>query len=373
MKYLKYFPAALAVLISLGCVSCGKSGNARLSIVALHDLSKVSNNSVLDLNAIVDRVEEIKLDTRSFAPTVGVITYFEETEKFFYIVSDNKDIYQYDKKGNFIRKIGSQGRSTSSYSTLSGIGINRDGSLINVYDSKTNKLLRYSETNQLRSTDYPKFADTTLKVSSFVSYKDDDLIFYTSNNSLTMDLVRYTPSTKKMAVLSRHEREREWGEGYAGRVYSFGDRNNPMLYNYFNDTVYVLRDDRLIPHFLIETGRMKYEIDNYIFDANRNPRKEVSGSKINITRIVKGERFVFINYRISGMMNSFPPELLAIYDSGNGHVIQHVLLEDKETEYRSISGESTLFQGREHNSIIKIRYPYLTVNLNPVLIKYYLK
>lgn len=369
MNYIKFSLTLFIVAVLSGCSNKGNE----LGRVQLYNLSNVSNTNIVDLNPIVEEVEEIPLDTRSFAPTIGTITYLQESENYFYIVSDDMHVYQYNKRGNFIKQIGTNGRGANSYSEISGFAISDNGEIITVYDQKNNKILRYSESNRRLSTEYPAFKDSTLYIDSFFPYKANNVIFYTSNNSIRMDLINYNSQTKKREIISRHEREREKGEGNAGRVYSFGNRNNPLVYNYFNDTVYMVGDAGLVPQFLIETGRMKYEFDNYIFDRDRNPRKSVSGSKITISNIIKGGRYIFINYKISGMLNSFPPDLLALYNTESKQAIQHVLLEDTETEYRSISGESTLFQAKDPNTIIKIRYPYLTVNLNPVIIKYKLK
>jgi len=91
------------IFLLVGCNGKSKNQEGQFEVVKI----KGSEYSIANLSDFVENPEMIKLETNDTCLISG-ITHLEVTTKYVFI-SDRANLFQFDRKGKFIRKIGRQG------------------------------------------------------------------------------------------------------------------------------------------------------------------------------------------------------------------------------------------------------------------------
>ena len=361
----------IALLCILFCACAPKN---ELPCINLSVVSKIDLKHTIPLDSIVVRTEMIPLDNNPQAPLVGAITGFCESNDYFYLVSDGI-VYQYNKKGEFLRQIGAKGRGPGEYLYVKHM-VCDENDVLYVFDYNTQTLLQYDSTGKLLTIYRRDFQEDVFIASSFLLH-NDKVIFTSSTNSERMDLLAYDSFSGDEAFISK--REREMGmEGIMGVTLSFGSHENPYLFHYFNDTVYRYRDHTLIPELIIKMEPKP------TFAELADLSKGFSGGIVQISDLVQGGDFLFITYNDSRVPAKQRWELLmSLYNTNTNQYAPHVTIVDSESPYLSISSGNQLFQGLNVNTLFMVQTPAkileteqrdgLKEDDNPILIKYQLK
>jgi len=362
----------LCCLLVLLLVSCGNNKN--LDSVALYNLSKIDANFSMQLDSIISGTEIIPLE-KNDSCLVGKISDIKESERYYFIVSNNR-LYKFDKSGNYIKKIGTEGRGPQEYLAIKNIGIDDKKQIIYLLDYYTQKMMKYNYDGSFVSSfkfDLPQYS----YVSSFYLYQDR-IILDVANNSIKMEIYNYDEIKGKMDIISMKERDMVTGEGVLGTVLHFGKRAEPYLYNYFNDTVYKLKNFTLEPDFLIESGDFKFT-----FEEMANLENPIPGSKIQVLDIVQGSKYTFIFYTVTKFNNKRWNNFLALFNNETGTYYQNVRLTKDKSDYLSITSYDKIFQGSNDDCIIMVQNPARIIESeptsnvkeddNPILIKYKIK
>ena len=356
---------ALSVILLVISISCSRSENFK--VINLHDISKNGDCQTIPLDSIVAGTEVIELDNSEKAPIIGVISSLYESDCSFYIVSDGKFVYEYDKTGKFIRLIGTQGRGPGEYLSIDGISVNDKDSSVNLFDFPSQRYLKYDRNGNYLSYYKPHFKDTLLYLQSFNPYKDS-LLFYTSNNSSRMDLFLFNDSVGDMDVISKKERNMLPGEFILSNVYIFGDKQNPFIYNYFNDTIFILKNKKLVPTMLARMGNMRIDYDVLFEEKWGNSAK----SEFHMRNIVQGGDLVFFFYTISINKERAQTKFLSLYDVSSGNYTQNVLIKDNNDSLLTIGSRDLVFQGSSTDDILVIKGQPES-DKNPIIIKFKMK
>ncbi|OFY45139.1 MAG: hypothetical protein A2X18_14515 [Bacteroidetes bacterium GWF2_40_14] len=355
----------LLVFSILILASCSRNEN--LKVITLHDLSKKADCITIPLDSIVSSTEVIELDNSEKAPIIGVISDLYESYQSYYIVSDEKNVYEYEKTGKFVRQIGTQGRGPGEFLFVKKIFVNEKDSSVNLFDFPSQKLLKYDREGNFLSSFKPDFKDTLLYLKSFFPYRDS-LLFYTSNNSSGMDLFLYNYSLDNPVLLSKIDREMQPGELIIGNVFIFGDRQNPYIYNYFNDTLFRLRNKKLNPEFLIQTNKMTLNFE----ELSMENMQALEGNKLYMRNIVQGGDFIFFFYQVNNAQEKVRNSFLSLYNIESGSYNQNVKIKDKKDSLLTLGSRDLVFQGSSTKDILVIK-GQTESDKNPLIIKFRMK
>ncbi len=352
-------------IMLLMSISCLRSGN--LKEINLHDVSKNENCQTVSLDSIVDSSEVIELDNSEKAPIIGVISSLYESDRSFYIISDDKFVYEYDKAGRFIRQIGTQGRGPGEYLSVEGISVNDKDSSVNLFDFPSQKFVKYDQDGHYIISFKPQFEDTLLYLQSFYPYKDS-LLFYTSNNSSRMDLFLLNQSADSMETISRKNRTILPEELIIDNVFIFGDKQNPYIYNYFNDTIFILKNKKLVPAMLARIGKLRTDYDELFMEKWGNSGKK----ELNMRNIVQGGDLIFFFYSISINVERARFPFLSLYNVASNSYTQNVQIKDNKDSLLTIGSQDKVFQGYSANDILVVKGQPEN-DKNPVIIKFRMK
>ncbi|MCK9628301.1 MAG: 6-bladed beta-propeller [Bacteroidales bacterium] len=333
------------LLISL---SCSRGGN--LKEFNLHDISKNEDCKTIPLDSIVAGTEVIELDNSEDAPIIGAITGLYESDSSFFIVSDKKSIYEYNKKGKYIRQLASQGRGPGEYLSVGGVSVNNDDRSIAVFDFPSQRILKYDKDGNHISSFKPKFEDTLLYLKSFFPYKDG-LLFYSSNNSARVDMFLFNQEDEIMEPVSRKDRNMLPEELILGNLFIFGDKQGPYIYNYFNDTVFVVKNKKLIPAWLTRSGNLRIGYDELFMDRLGNLGRSV----LNMRNVIQGGNIVFFMYSLSDNIERKRIPFLSLYNIQTNSYTQNVEIRDKKDSLLTIGRRDLMFQGNTIKDIIVIK------------------
>jgi len=355
----------LLVFSILILASCSSKQN--LKVITLHDLSKKADCITIPLDSIVCSTEVIVLDNSENAPIIGNISDLYESYQSYYIVSDETNVYEYDKTGKFIRQIGTQGRGPGEFLFVKKIFVNEKDSSVNLFDFPSQKLLKYDREGNFLSSFKPDFKDTLLYLKSFFPYRDS-LLFYTSNNSAGMDLFLYNYSLDNLVILSKIDRQMQPGELIIGNVFIFGDRQNPFIYNYFNDTIFILKNKKLAPTILAPLGNMRTDYDDIFIEKYGNSEK----SEFVMRNIIQGGDLILFFYTISINKERAQSKFLSLYNVASGNYTQNVRIKDTKDSLLTIGSRDLVFQGSSAEDILVIKGQPES-DKNPVIIKFRMK
>jgi len=352
-----------AILIIMA--SCSRNGN--YSEINLHDISINEDCQTILLDSIVAGTEVIKLDNSEKAPIIGVISSLYESDRSFYIISDSKFVYEYDKAGRFIRQIGTQGRGPGEYLSVEGMSVNYKDSSVNLFDFPSQKFVKYDQDGNYIISFKPQFEDTLLYLQSFYPYKDS-LLFYTSNNSSRMDLFLLNQSADVMETISRRNRSMLPEELIIHNVFIFGDKQNPYIYNYFNDTIFILKNKKLVPVILARIGKLRTDYDELFMEKWGNSGKK----EFNMRNIVQGGDLIFFFYSISIKVERSRFPFLSLYNVASNSYTQNVKIKDNKDSLLTIGSQDKMFQGYSSKDILVVKGQPENEK-NPVILKFRMK
>ena len=356
---------ALSIILLVILTSCSRSG--KLKEITLYDISKNEDCQTIPLDSIVVGTEVIELDNSEKAPIIGVISDLYESYQSYYIVSDEKNVYEYDKTGKFVRQIGTQGRGPGEFLFVKKIFINEKDSSVNLFDFPSQKLLKYDREGNFLSCFKPKFKDTLLYLKSFFPYRDS-LLFYTSNNSSRMDLFLSNDSVGDMDVISKKERSLLPEELILGNVFIFGDKQHPFIYNYFNDTIFILKNKKLVPNMLAPLGNLRTDYDDLFIEKWGNSEK----SEFGMRNIIQGGDLILFFYTISINKERVRTSFLSLYNIATGSYNQNVKIKDTKDNLLTIGSRDLIFQGASTEDILVIKGQPES-DKNPIIIKFRMK
>ena len=155
-------------------------------------------------------------------------------------------------------------------------------------------------------------------------------------------------------------------EAVMGENYIFGDRDNPFIYNNFNDTVYVLEGGRPVPSFLMRLGKYRFEYGNLTFDGLMS----LTSSRLIFNWIAAAGENVLISYSVSIGEKSFP--YLGLYNTRTGEYSQNVEITGIPEDFAAITPSERLFEGLQDDELLSVR-PVSDTGEEYVIIKYRFK
>ena len=350
--------ALISVVMLSSCAE--KTGMPEFSVFNM----SVRNEAVqIPSEGLIDDVSIVKLDNSTGAPVIGIIEDAYESENAYYIVS-SETVYEYAKDGSFVRRIGAKGRGPGEY--LNPLGIGMSGGRLYVFDYNTQNILTYGEDGSfIASYSQSALMNSGIYLSSFF-FSGGDMILYASSNSPVQDMLRWDAVTDELTAVSERSREMLPEEVVMGENYIFGDRDNPFIYNNFNDTVYVLDGGRPVPSFLMRLGKYRFEYGDLTFDGLMS----LTASRLIFNWISAAGENVLISYSVSIGEKSFP--YLGLYNTRTGEYSQNVEITGIPEDFAAITPTERLFEGLQDDELLSVR-PVSDTGEEYVIIKYRFK
>lgn len=350
--------ALISVVMLSSCAE--KTGMPGFSVFNM----SVRNEAVqIPSEGLIDDVSIVKLDNSAGAPVIGIIEDAYESENAYYIVS-SETVYEYAKDGSFVRRIGAKGRGPGEYLNPQGIGMS--GGRLYVFDYNTQNILTYGEDGSfIASYSQSALMNSGIYLSSFF-FSGGDMILYASSNSPVQDMLRWDAATDRLTAVSERSREMLPEEAVMGENYIFGDRDNPFIYNNFNDTVYVLEGGRPVPLFLMRLGKYRFEYGDLTFDGLMS----LTASRLIFNWIAAAGENVLISYSVSIGEKSFP--YLGLYNTRTGEYSQNVEITGIPEDFAAITPSERLFEGMQDDELLSVR-PVSDTGDEHVIIKYRFK
>lgn len=346
LSLLRFITACIIVSTLFGCKE-----KSQLPAFQLHDLSITTtqqNIQTIDLETIASTTETIQLDTNEQTPILGIINHLYECKDFIYIIADGC-LYRYSKTGNFDIKIGAKGRGPGEYLYISSISTNITDKSINLFDVTTQSLLKYDNEGNYLSKNEIKPNETYTYLRSFFPY-NNSLIFGTLSNSVIPNIYIADPSTNEFRQISKQEREMEEGEVIMGSSILFGDPSKPIIYNYFNDTIYTINNNTLQPQLLAKGKELRMEFEMLTLDK----LAEISSTYLQMSNIVQlGDNLLFF-YTLSRLEGQKRVPILSLYNTTTNTYSQNITISDKSGQI-TITSRDKVVQGPTSNQITIVK------------------
>ena len=341
MSKTRCFLSLVAAVLLASCAA--RTGMPEFSLFNM----SVRNEAVqVPSEVLIDDVSIVKLDNFAGAPVIGIIEDVHESENAYYIVS-SETVYEYAKDGSFVRRIGAKGRGPGEYLNPRGIGVN--GGRLYVFDYNTQKILIYGEDGSfIGSSDQSALMNSGIYLSSFF-FSGGDMILYASSNSSVQDMLRWDAVTDELTAVSERSREMLPEEVVMGENYIFGDRDNPFIYNNFNDTVYVLDGGRPVPSFLMRLGKYRFEYGDLTFDGLMS----MTSSRLIFNWISAAGENVLISYSVN--IGDESPSYLGLYNTSTGEYSQNVEITGIPEDFAAITPTERLFEGMQDDELLSVR------------------
>lgn len=351
--------ALISVVMLSSCAE--KTGMPGFSVFNM----SVRNEAVqIPSEGLIDDVSIVKLDNSAGAPVIGIIEDAYESENAYYIVS-SETVYEYAKDGSFVRRIGAKGRGPGEYLNPQGIGMS--GGRLYVFDYNTQNILTYGEDGSfIASYSQSALMNSGIYLSSFF-FSGGDMILYASSNSPVQDMLRWDAATDGLTAVSERSREMMPEEVMMGENYIFGDRDNPFIYNNFNDTVYVLEGGRPVPAMLMRLGKYRFEYGDLTFDGLMS----LSAGRLNFLWIAAAGENILIAYSVVNLGDE-RSAFLGLYNTRTGEYSQNVEITGIPEDFAAITPSERLFEGMQDDELLSVR-PVSDTGDEYVIIKYRFK
>ena len=257
------------------------------------------DDNIVKLSTIIDSIYYLPLETDD-RYLIGNIDKLIVTDVFFYVIDKdiNPSIFCFNKKGEFIRKIGNRGASIWEYISITDVNVYHEN--VYIWDGSSKKLLIYKSNGDFVSSissDYAAEAIAILDDSQIAFYGDYKHNYKFKNRGKYPNLLTINLNNKKTNTDLFYE-ETLSTTGITSLPNNIS--NNKYLIMPLNDTIYQISSSGVKRKYVINY-RQKYkkEKENYI---ERLKREKVTVDEA-IAIAGEGAQFPITNVFFEG--NSF--------------------------------------------------------------------
>ena len=260
--------------------------------------------SPLDLSEIADKIESIELEVTDESLISRPFRIFCSSD--YIIIAERNSIMLFDKKGKFIRQIGSRGQGPYEYIGIGDVAVDFDSKKIFVFSGSDHKLICYDIEGIFLTKSPPGYSGAGYNL--YMSFLDNRLLF------LEELFTRISDKTKRQRILYFIDDDLLKSDSIIIKSFDpspifqvgynlYGDyitkeRDNIYLYYYaqfpsdfVSDTLYQIKNNQLIPHLNIKFKKRGLKSD---------------GSKaVIIAFIYRSSRYVFTRYLHVSMNQSY--------------------------------------------------------------------
>ncbi len=292
------------LLLFLLCI--GNAGIAQMQPIKIKFDPESMERSKVGLSAFIESIEYIPLETTDDCVIdKGMVFDYDDTH---IIVKDNtcQSAYLFDRKGNFLRTIGSTGGGPDEF--VDGIHcIYLDEDDHTIIAGTLGKALCFNKKGEiLWTTVFPKNEDRSiiayfqgkfLRSRSSYYFPDSVYSVYTIYDQKAHLLKEAIPSLRMPPLINK-----QWRISFATRhivpVYTY--QNMPHVREYLNDTVYRINGlNQFIPKYVFDLG--KYKVTPEI-QADIEHFADKTYNKVIIAEIVETNQVLLFQYYYKGII-----------------------------------------------------------------------
>jgi len=282
----------LWLYIIFGC-STQNNENESLNTINLEEI--ITKEQIIPLSSYANDIEYVPLETKDEC-LISVIEKLYITDEYILISSD-KNLFLFQRNsGKFIRKIGTIGKGPEEYSSPAGNFLNPYNNKIYTYGSYLRNIVKvfslegeYIESfstpeinEKVSMKNYPisEFIDS----STFIGYIEN------STGNISKRIVIFT----KQAEKASYPQYNKWPSDHIvwlQRPIFFSWGNNLSFKEKSNDTVFYITPERLIPRFVMHTGKWTHPYSfstEELQEEGENPK-----DYLYITNMFENEEFLF--------------------------------------------------------------------------------
>ncbi|MDR0995723.1 MAG: 6-bladed beta-propeller [Tannerella sp.] len=293
-----FFLAASAALLCLG--GCGTKSNG---IPAIPMDKAVGKIQPLSLSRIAASVEYVPLETNdsSLVPSRRLCDIQAADDYFF--LNCRRSLLEFSRKGKFIRQIGRQGKGPGEFVALGSILA--DGQRQALYMLNGSKVLVYSFDGTFKKEINLDTKEMPCQLSLF---KGETLAVYVNNFSgqEANRLLLFDRDGHLLKQFPQYERFQMSGmQIFYNNRYIYPFQGNTYMKEDYNDTVFQVTADKLLPHYLLQLG--KYQM----------PLGKLAGGDFLRPLVMETTHYVFLPYTKWQATKDDKPGL-CLYDKPSG-------------------------------------------------------
>ena len=371
------------VALVLGIVSCLLSCSAKktdsLLSYSLENVSAIDLNASYSLDSLVEEMKLIPLETTDSC-LIDDVTFLKESADYFFVYSNkNSKLLKFDKNGKYLSTISNKGQGPEEYLSVKNLMLDDANNELYIMDYFGRKMKVFGFDGCFHRA-YPLPEDFAY-TNSFLSLTEKAIYYASSNNSVQVDFLKYDLNTLEFVPYSHREREMDKGEYFVGQTLFGNTDTYPLVYHYFNDTVFQVTSDGLMPHHKLVLGDRTLSWEDFKADAFNNPRPQVHKIQVWGLEMVKDKVCVF--YSLSKFKGEKQPvKLIAVYTLDKQGIEPHVNW--TSDRFIPIMHGAGFQSGYQRTSLLrsvlpeeldgKLRKEYsIKIDDNPIILKYYLK
>lgn len=367
-----------AFLLGICFTACTTGQPKDYPSFSLEDISAIKPDTEYPLDSLVTDMEVIPLETTDdcLIDGVGIV---QESKDYYFIFSPKKEsLLKFDKKGKFISKISSYGQGPKEFIDIKQMELDNDRQELYIMDYMGRKMKIFDfDGNFLRYFPLPEDYSFT---NFHLSPTEQAVYYVSSNNAVTPDLLKYDIKSGTSQVLSKHDREMEIGEAFLGSTYFTETDAGLFMYHYYNDMVFLLKDNQLVPNHLLVLGDRCIPWEDVGASALTNPKPQVLKIQLNDLKNIKDKICLF--YTVTRYDGKSRKDFMAMYNPEKEGIYPHVNL--VSNRFLSIKDAAPFTNGYNRESIFRVISPEsldetflnrygITEDDNPVIVKYLLR
>lgn len=319
---MKNITITLFLSIIISCSSSSKkidtstiSENNELYIVNIDD---TAIEDYIYLSSFFKDVETIILETNDDC-LIGEVNSLRVLDNYI-IVTDRKianSIFIFDKKGNFLHKIGQIGQGPGEYINISDSSIDFEKNEIYLLDFASDEVLKYNISSgefiksiYLNNSDYDNFYIQYINNKIYASA----IPFSKTENSFLLQEFDVNTGDVKASYLDAQRYNKGWNSLYTrpdGFFYPSEDGSAKYV-QMFMDTVISITDDKLTPYLVVKSNNWIGEKDirdllEYRMVNNGDLSNEVLFERnisYNINEYLESNSIIYFSYANNGRSES---------------------------------------------------------------------
>jgi hypothetical protein len=293
--------------------------------IDLEQAVREADNEQVPLSLVADSIEYVFLETNPEC-LINNIRDVLVTDNHIIIAANGK-ILEFTRKGEFIRKIASQGKGPSEYISLRNISYDEKENALYIFTNDYCKVLKYSIDNEFLGKCFrlkPDFASSVYFIdknnfagigvfaipSDYLSGDRYVVALMDSSGQITrkvnFPLVQFNDYTQRNDIF------------YPGSFLPTYYQNNALCVGYGCDTVYAISPGKIRPRYILNRGKYNAPANvKYAFSRDGDERLKMFERRSNYIIMqetpIETDHYLFLNFTLKDH------QYLEAYNKLNGH------------------------------------------------------
>lgn len=211
-----------------------------------HQINVELNNNTIYLSSLFDSIKPVFFETNEYS-LIGENPNVYYTEKNIFIKSDFS-IKIFNEYGSYLNNINKRGNGNGEYTSISDFLINEKLNRVEIFDKRQKKILYYNYNGEYIDEQPINFwaikilRDSQNRLYTYSGYERDE------ENIFQFNVI---DGTKNYSFSEINKSKSEFLH-ISNRVNFYkSEKDEILFFEPFNDTIYILKKDRMIPEYVI--------------------------------------------------------------------------------------------------------------------------